>query len=208
MTERAPMVVPAEAMSVIRASALRANRSAVRFGDSVEDVTQDLLLHYLQQRHRYDPGRSSVATFAARVCGHRAIGMVAKASAQKRGGGVSVKSLSEPVAIGQAGENILLESTISADSFNMNLGRQTQPEAELRDLQIDIEHILAGVPPDVAFFARRLAYESVGEAARAAGLSRASAYRRVQKLRKVFAENGLDTYLTRCQAVGSKRRAQ
>jgi RNA polymerase sigma factor (sigma-70 family) len=208
MTERASMVVPAEVMTVIRVLALRASRSSVRFGDFVEDVTQDLLLHYLQQRDRYDPGRSSVATFAARVCGHRAIGMHAKASAQKRGSGVSVKSLSEPVAIGQAGENILLESTISADSFNMNLGRQTQPEAELRDLQIDIEHILAGVRPDVALFARRLAHESVSEAARSAGISRATAYRRVQKLRTAFAENGLDTYLTRGQAVGSKRRAQ
>jgi DNA-directed RNA polymerase specialized sigma24 family protein len=202
------MVVPAEAMSVIRALALRASRSSVRFGDFVEDVTQDLLLRYVQQRHRYDPGRSSVATFAARVCGHRAIGMLAKATAQKRGGGVSVKSLSEPVAIGQAGENILLESTISADAYNLKTGRQTRPEADLLNLRIDVKCALARVRPDVAFFARRLVYESVDEAARAAGLSRASAYRCVQKLRTVFAENGLDAYLTRGQAVGSKRRAQ
>jgi hypothetical protein len=102
MTECTSTVVPAEVMTVIRVLALRASRSSVRFGDFVEDVTQDLLLRYVQQRYRYDPGRSSVATFAARVCGHCAIVMLAKATAQKRGGGVSVKSLSEPVAIGQA----------------------------------------------------------------------------------------------------------
>lgn len=116
--------------------------------------------------------------------------------------------MSEPVAIGQAGDTIDLESSLSADTCSIQIGRQSRPEAELLDLRIDVERILAGVRPDVAFFARRLAHESVSEAARSAGISRATAYRRVQKLRTVFAENGLDTYLTRGQAVGSKRRAQ
>jgi hypothetical protein len=109
-------------------------------------------------------------------------------------------SLSEAIATGLSGETFELEGTLSADVCSMKLGRQSRPAPELLDLQIDVKCALAGVRPDVAFFARRLAYESVGEAARAAGFSRATAHRRVRELRKVFAARGLASY-----AIGAQR---
>jgi hypothetical protein len=110
--------------------------------------------------------------------------------------------------IGRAGDTIDLESTISMDAYNLKFGRQSRPAEELLNLEIDVRRVLSLVRPSLALFAKLLTHESVSDAARSTGISNATAYRRVQKLRTTFAEYGLDTYLTRGQAVGSKRRAQ
>jgi DNA-directed RNA polymerase specialized sigma24 family protein len=162
---------------------------------SRDDVRQDLLLRILERAPKHDSGRASARTWAALVVRHGAADIIGQALAQKRDCRVCTKSLDEKIETGDGTGTVERSATVSADAYSMRLARQSRPAEELLDLQIDVKCALAGVRPDVAFFARRLAYESVGEAARAAGFSRATAHRRIQDLRSVFTLHGLDRYV-------------
>jgi DNA-directed RNA polymerase specialized sigma24 family protein len=173
-----------------------------------DDVAQSILLRIVERTPRFDPRLASARTWARLITRHEAATMLSKARTEKRDCRLCTKSLNEPVVIGRAGDTIDLESTISMDAYNLKFGRQSRPAEELLNLEIDVRRVLSLVRPSLALFAKLLTHESVSDAARSTGISNATAYRRVQKLRTTFAEYGLDTYLTRGQAVGSKRRAQ
>jgi RNA polymerase sigma-70 factor (ECF subfamily) len=170
-----------------------------------DDVAQSILLRIVERTPRFDPRLASARTWARLIARHEAASMIAKARAEKRDCRLCTSSLNEPAAIGQAGENILLDSSISADVYNLKLGRQSRPAEELLNLQVDVKRVLSLVRPGLARFARLLTHESVIDAARSTGISRATAHRRVQELRNIFEQNGLDAYATPHRLVGMPR---
>jgi DNA-directed RNA polymerase specialized sigma24 family protein len=189
------MILPATVTKVIHHVACQAAYRFLQFGHSRQDLEQEMILHYLRHEHQYVAGLASVPTFAARICRHRLSNLYATETACKRRASGGMTSLSEPIATGLSGETFELEGTLSADVCSMKLGRQSRPAPELHDLHIDVERVLAGLRPGLALFARLLTDESVIDAARAAGFSRATAHRRIQDLRTVFTLHGLDRYV-------------
>lgn len=188
-------VVPPTVASVILMEAYRAARYLHRYGFEREDLHQELLLHWVRRHHQYDPRRSSSATFASRICYHRCLQLANGAKAGKRGSGVLIRSLSEPVAIGHEGDTAELETTVS---YEMILGRRSRPSAELIPLCIDVNRTLSRLPAKVVEVATLLATGMpVVDVARELGISRATANRRKALLQHAFQQAGLGKYVLR-----------
>ena len=198
--------LPTAVTKAIRHLAFRAGSRLQRFGHSRQDLEQELVHHYLRHRHQHDSTRASAATFATHVCRNCVIGMLTAALAEKRGAGTTVGSLSEPVAIGQAGETIECGAAISENSYYMKLGRRSRPDVETVELQIDVARVVASLPPHLANLARRLALESVVEAAKSTGVSRATAHRNLDAVRTAFVQAGLDLYMVRRNPVQGEQK--
>ena len=192
-----PEILEAEVMVAIRSVAYQASGNLKRFGYEQQDLSQELVLHYLRRYLQHDSARASAATFAACICRHRLISIFEAETACRRSASGGLTSLSEPVAVGQSGEIIERGATISEDSYHMADGRLSRPAAELHEIRIDVARALASLPPHLARLARRLAFEPVTLAARGMGISRATAHRHMRELRGAFTEAGLDRYSVR-----------
>ena len=188
--------LPPAVARAIRGEAFRASRRLRRYGYDACDLQQEFFLHWGRHRHQHDAGRSLPETFATHVCRHRTMTMLEAATAEKRGGG-KVYSVSELPIIDDHGKEIERPETVSQDTSDLRFGRQTRPAAELAELKLDVDRVVASLPSHLASFASRLATESVASAAQSTGVSRATGYRHVGELRAAFAEAGLDRYLTR-----------
>ena len=201
-----PEILEAEVMVAIRSVAYQASGNLKRFGYEQQDLSQELVLHYLRRYPQHDSARASAATFAACICRHRLISIFEAETACRRSASGGLTSLSEPVAIGQSGETIERGETISQDVYDRNAGRRSRPHAEGIELQIDISRVVASLPPHLANLARSLAFEPVTLAACDLGISRATAHRHLRELRGAFTEAGLDLYSVR--RFPARRKAQ
>lgn len=170
-------------------------------GCTPEDLGQDLLVHCLERIDRYDPAQASLRTFIDRIIKNKVAAMIEHMLAQKRGAGAKEESLSEPIAIGKAGETIERVETISQDVYDMNAERQSRPATELMFLSFNVDQVVSGLPTDLADLAHLLAAgESLVEVARQLEVSRATVHRRVVRLRRIFRGAGLDTYINMREA--------
>jgi DNA-binding NarL/FixJ family response regulator len=155
-------------------------------------LEQELTLHYLRRCHQHDSKRASAATFASNICRNRLFNLFEAETACMRSATGGLTSLSEPVAIGPSGRTIERGATISEDSYNMNAGRRSRPDAELIPLRIDVDQIVSGLPAELADVAHLLAAgESPEDVARQLEISRATVHRRVVRLRRIFRGAGL-----------------
>lgn len=184
----------AEVMVAIRSVAHRATDRLWRFGYEREDVEQEFALHYLQHRHHFNASRAAADTFAAHICKTRALGMLAQATAQKRGGGATLASLSEPITFERDRANGAGAETKPRDLREIRPGRRFKSEADLLALRIDVGRVVQTLPPDLASLALTiLAGQSISDVVRVTGISRATLYRRMARLRTAFREAGLQT---------------
>lgn len=174
-------VVPSEVARVIRSQARRASRSFSRFGHSADDLEQELLLHYLRHHHQQNAGRASPATFADRICRHRLLNVFAAETAGMRSASGGLVSLSE----------------LNRDEqFAMGSKSGDWPSPQRMALRVDIDRVLRTLQSELASFAYLLAQgASVTDIAQTLGISRATAYRRLNSLREQFVLAGLHRYL-------------
>jgi hypothetical protein len=193
---RASLVMSPTVQGVIRSEAFRAWRSLRRFGYEPADLRQELTLDCLGRFDRYDPSRSSPATFATHTCRQRTLQIVEPALAAKRNGGVVPQSLSSPL---REDDGVLAElaSTISEGAVAARLGRRSRPAEDLTDLHLDVERLLNGLPSELTVVARLLlAGERNVAVARQLRISHATLYRRIAQLRQAFRNAGLHAYNT------------
>ena len=160
----------------IHGSARRVAHRARALGFTISDLEQELFLHCFQQMKRYDPSRASLATFLTRIAANRALSLVGHASAAKRGGQSQTVSLEEvPEWQSEWSEH---ERWVSAEDGMV--------------MRIDVRRLLERLPRDCISFVEELAAgASPSEAGKAIGCSRATAYRRLDWLRREFERAGL-----------------
>jgi len=172
---------------VIKSITYHAGRLA-RFGAvpgmEAADYEQDLLVDLLHRQRRFDPCRASFATFADRVVSHRASTIAtptARINAERR-----VISLDQPV--------------LDEDGVERTLGDllpdQMSPSDVGIGLKTDITRFLAGLAVEQLDCCGILLAGSMAEGARAAGISRSTAYERAARLRQQASAHGLSFYVT------------
>jgi len=159
-----------------------------------EDLEQDMLHDCLRRLRRFDPSRSSRRGFQHRVVRHRASTLVEAQRAGRRDFRLCRDSLDAPVQLAR-GESIPLRDTISADDYDARSGRSALPSCQRTELQIDVAGVIAGLPPELRPVAAELKSATIVEASRRLGISRATVYRHIGRIREVFAAAGLDRYL-------------
>jgi len=190
----ASLVLLPAVLAAIRAEAFRAWRSLGGFGFEPSDIRQEFVLSCLSGFDRYDPRRSSPATFAAHSCRQRTLQIIEPHFAVKRNSGRIPESLSAPVrADGEARAE--LGETVADDQIAMRMGRRSRPAAELVELAIDVARVIECLPAELAIVARVLLDgEPDTVVARQLGISRSTLYRRIGQLRQIFRDAGLDPW--------------
>lgn len=178
----------------IRRCAGRFGRGLRAAGYERADVEQELALGCLQRFRRYDPRRSSPKTFINVVGRSRVASIVEKARAQKRDYRVCQASLND-IVLTSMGQVERIE-TVSTDTYEARLGRQSQPAEELLNLHIDVERAVARLVPELRVLAEALMVEESADAvARKLRLGRSTVYRRLGALRDNLQAAGLGRYV-------------
>lgn len=180
---------------IVRMVRHRACRLVGRVGftpDDREDIEQELWLDLWTRLPHFDPARSCLYTFAARLADNKAASMVEARLAQARRDRHCRESLDEMMAP-DGGDSGHRRRDISEDEYLRRTGRQSRPAAELRDLRLDVARVLTGVSGELRTLAELLSAEDPVAAARRSAISRMTMYRRRRQLRHVFERAGLGT---------------
>ncbi len=150
-----------------RLAGVRAAMIATRYGlppESRRDLEQEALLELWRKRHAYDPRRASWRTFSEGVVANR------------------MRSLMRTVHSKRSGQ-------FRDESLDAAVGLMA-PDSRA-DLCADVSRVLSGVSP----FDRKVAIDLIGysavETSRRLGVSRATIYRAIDRLRDAFAKAGL-----------------
>jgi RNA polymerase sigma factor (sigma-70 family) len=159
--------------------------------DDREDIQQEIALEVHRRMTWFDPGRSGPRTFVRRVAVNRIADLIAERQASCRDHRLCRRSVDEPV--GQDGFE-RLGDTLAADETESLAGRQSLTWGQRSELRADVNTAISLLPSELAAVARLLTSVSVVEAARRLSLARVTVYRRIGRIRKVFAAAGLDGY--------------
>jgi len=163
--------------------------------DDYEDLQQELALDLLMRLPKFDSARSCLKTFVVRIVNHKVREMIRHRTQQKRDHRRCVCSLDDPLEQDD-GSTILREETVSQDDYDLLMGKHSRPEVERTDLAIDVSRALSRIPPDLRDLAVLLVLQSKRDAAREAGISRSTLYKRgLRRLRSAFEDAGLRDYL-------------
>jgi RNA polymerase sigma-70 factor (ECF subfamily) len=149
-----------------------------------EDLQQELLLDFLTRSRSFDARRCSPRTFATRVVNNRIATILEARKAKCRdyhAPRVYLSSQFDP-------SSPELVSSLATLGWQ---GGGSLPEDRM-NLQLDVEQILTRLPAALVSLCRLLiACDSAVEAAAMAGMSRATLYRNIGRLRGVLAGAGL-----------------
>jgi DNA-directed RNA polymerase specialized sigma24 family protein len=161
---------------------------------SRDDVAQSIFASLLERAPRFDARKASAKTFACLVVRHEAAAIISKALAQKRGDHRSKTSLDEvyapgnPTGCGRA-------KIPSAEDYEVSWGRSARSSERTINMLIDVRSVVAQLPKELLPVARLLAQgETVADAAQTMGISRATGFRRVDRLRQILTDAGLRAY--------------
>lgn len=164
---------------VLRLAERAGGRLSVKLGlphHAGEDFRQELLLDFLRRFHAYDASRGSLAGFARTVMHHRAIRLAQQHCRRLSAHGGCMVSIDEHVGEGQAAQAAVL-------SFE---------EAHLQLInKLSLEAVLEGLPPAERRLCRALRDQSISSLNGAGFGGRSTIYRRIDRLRPVFARSGL-----------------
>jgi RNA polymerase sigma-70 factor (ECF subfamily) len=157
------------------------------------DLEQELLLNALVRLPKFDPELSTMPMFVRGVTINRLRNIIAARRAAFRGlpSGGSLNEMAEDEE-GWFAERI---DGISEDQYLRATGRASRPSHELRELHLDLQRAIESLPPDLQELCLRLLTHRVTEIARECGVSTATIYHRLKKIRREFAALGLEEYL-------------
>lgn len=171
---------------IIRLTGFKGRQLAGKYGFAeydAEDIQQDLLLDYLQRSRAFDARRCSRRTFARLVVNNRVATIIAVRGAARRGYRVRQLSLDELTD----GEN-----PTSQEVVETLVDPTSRPLEATLNLRLDVERALARLPTAQLALCRLLMVcDTSAEAAARGGMSRATLYRNIERVRAVFAQAGL-----------------
>jgi DNA-directed RNA polymerase specialized sigma24 family protein len=160
---------------VVRIVCTQAARLAGRHGFSLadrDDIRQELLLDCFVRLRRFDSTKSSRRTFVYRVVRHGVSTLRASCTAACRDYRLNSDSLDGSRWVN--GEAIPFGDSVSADHYDCQFGRSVRSCVERTELRIDVDAVIARLPPELAAIARLLASVGAIEAAERLGVPRAT----------------------------------
>lgn len=166
----------------------KAHRLCRRRGFGPSDlpcVQQELWLHLVVQADRFDPSSGDWECWASVILDRRCISMWRERNADKRSPAREECSLDEPV--------------LDADG-RVVARHETTPEAahdpaRRRDLERDVAQVMAGLSDEERAVALGLAFGTPNSVGPEVGVSRREMAKKIERLREIFRDAGLDQYL-------------
>ena len=163
--------------------------------DDVDDIKQDLILDLLERLPKFDPVKATHNTFVARLVERKISNLLRDRQAEMRDHRREVCSLNEEIDTGED-EPVQRLTTISQDDQDMRTGKYRRPAEERAHLHLDLEAVLADLPPDLRRAAELLQVYPIAQVAREMGVPHCTFYENhLTRLREAFAAKGLGDYL-------------
>ena len=164
--------------------------------DDFEDIKQDMLLDLLERLAKYDPGKSNFKLFVTCVIDRKGKNLIRYRESEKRDYRREDCSLNEDVMVADSDEPVQRLATIDQDDHDIRTGKYGRPAAERIQLRLDIEAVVAGMPPELRKAAELLQTQTVTQVARALGVPRTTFYdKHLRLLREAFSAKGLNFYV-------------
>ena len=182
------------AVEIIRFKARQLVGQAGFTASDRDDLEQELVLDLLRRLPQYDSSRAKRNTFIARVVDHKISNLIEAQKAVSRDYRRSTCSLNERFKDedGRVAERV---EKLDQEDYLLRIGVEPGPPDELRALALDVAAVVETLPPELSDLCRRLEQETVSEISRDTGVSRATLYESVTRLRKIFEDAGLKNYL-------------
>ncbi len=197
----APPAIPTEvglsdyALDVVHHKAQELIGTAGYTPDDLDDIKQELVADLLARLDRFDPARSTYATFVTRLVERKISNLIRYRQSERRDPRREAGSLNDRIDDAEEGGDPQL-AVVSQDEHDLRTGKHRRPAAERGRLALDIEAVLADLPADLRRAAVLLTTFSVAETAREMGIPR-STFRcnHLVRLRGFFMKKRLDAYL-------------
>jgi len=163
--------------------------------DDRPDIEGDLTLDLLCRLRKFDPSRASLHTFVDRVVEHGAARLIERRSAPMRDYRREVASLNDRIE-DEEGEHVERGDLVDQDTYLESIGQPTMPLADQVALRVDLERVLATLPPELRdLWERRAEGQSITDISRETGIPRGTLYERMKELRKLVEDAGLRDHL-------------
>lgn len=160
--------------------------------DELEDLLQEVLLHWYNARASHDPmGNGSIRTYMARVVRNKLIDLIRERESDKE----KVNILADPTEVTHDGEPGSTTDDAGGDLPEPEEAREHR-DAE-QSLQLDLARALAHLTPRQRALCRLLLEQdlSMVEASQRLGVPRTTLYEELKHIRTLFKALGLDAYL-------------
>lgn len=177
--------------STLRFIQYKARQLAGRYGfgpDEVEDIQQNLTVRCLERMRRFDSRRANPRTFARLVIHREIANIIESQKAHCRDYRLGQIPLNTPTFADAASAQELAEVRLEGAGNLEGLPRTLNWDLSVR---LDVERVVATLPQDLQRICQLLmVLDRLAEVAKAAGISRATLYRRVCTVRVVFEQAG------------------
>jgi RNA polymerase sigma-70 factor, ECF subfamily len=163
--------------------------------DDVDDIKQDLIVDLLERLPRFDPAKATYNTFVACVVERKISNMLRDRQAERRDRRREDCSLNDEI---DDGDEVPVQrlATMSQDKHDIRTGKYPRSAEEREHLRLDIETVLASLPPHLRRAAELLQSLPTAQVAREMGVAHATFYHKyLKRLRAVFAAKGMGDYL-------------
>ena len=151
-----------------------------------EDLLQECLTHWLYNKHKFDSGKGVYATeFMARIIRNRLMDLVREQDSDKRRVAHNSDSLNQPLSDDE--DSLSLLDVLASDSdFRFHA-----------ELKISIEQSYSQLTETQQELCRYLSEgkSSLQELSESLGIGRSTIYREIERIRKVFEQEGLKDFL-------------
>lgn len=159
--------------------------------DDLEDIEQDLMIDLLQRMKKYDGTKAQLNTYIDLVVSHKIATMIEERLAEKRDLSATATTLEE-LFENEDGELTTLLDCIGSDEYLNRLGYHYRSSLAEQDRRIDLDIMFKQLPIEDRRILTTLMKGSVADAARELGMPRTTLAYKLQGLRKVLFDLGLD----------------
>lgn len=159
-----------------------------------DDIEQELAIDILRRLPKFDPQRAQLMTFITRVIDNKIASIIESRKSRFYDFRLHSYSLNEHT---QDTEGWVIErgDEIDEDDYLQQTGWHSRPACELIDLKTDIARIFPCLPPELRELCFRLQTQNVTDISAQTGVPRYRIYAEIAKLRDVFEQAGIRSYL-------------
>lgn len=158
------------------------------------DLSQELLATVSNGLKSYNPEISPYKPFVRSLVNNKTCNILRRQRARKRSIAQLV-SLNVTIQDQESG-SIELQQTIGERDLDRRLGRDRRlSDEEQSDLRMDLHTVLSKLDPLFQEIIRRRSTQTVVEISRDLGISRTTLQHWLQKIKKIFEDEGLEKYL-------------
>lgn len=190
-----------ELVKMVRKAAKKAVMKGGFSQDELPDIEQDLMLSMLSGMEQHDPGKSNRKTFLTALLKRQLSAVYRRKLRPSRKFQHNLSSLNTEVEIdGEACE--LIELVNGEHEIEKN----PRPESEscnLSSLRMDMEPVFKKLPYDCWVICEGLKTMNITELAESLKTTRATIHNKIEQIRGLMKQQGLDVYLSEREADAS-----